>query len=151
MPNEKHPCSLIDYPTCVMNSITKKIQNSDNCIIPPTKKHDEMLDYCPNTIALKAIKELKKALKQDEYDNCKDIKLCNDVQFKAREIEVPVRQTPFTGFLFQYDGFIVEHLEDSYVYSFLTIFSEIGGSLGILVGLSCITIVDFLIDLYKRI
>ena len=56
-----------------------------------------------------------------------------------------------TNISISYENYNVEYLEDSYVYGFISIFSEIGGSIGILIGLSCMTIVDFLIEVYKKI
>ena len=151
LPNEKDPCNWIDYPTCIIDTISSKIKNLHNCVIPPLIKVYEKLNYCSNRITLTAIKEMKKALKQVEYEGCKDIKPCKDVKFKANKREVWNYTTSYTKFLFWYDGFIVEYLEDSYIHSFLTIFSEIGGALGILIGLSCMTVVDSLIGVYKRI
>ena len=48
-------------------------------------------------------------------------------------------------------SYIVESITDSYDYDFISIFSEIGGSLGILVGLSIMTLVEFFIDLKKAL
>ena len=41
-------------------------------------------------------------------------------------------------------------IEDSYNYSFLSIFSEIGGAVGIMVGMSCMTIIEYLLMLHKK-
>ena len=45
----------------------------------------------------------------------------------------------------------VEVIEDNYDYTFISIFSEIGGSIGVLIGMSCMTIVDGLLMIHKKI
>ena len=50
-----------------------------------------------------------------------------------------------------FKSYIIEEIKDSYYYDFTTILSEIGGSLGILVGVSCMTIFKFCIYVQTRI
>ena len=89
-----------------------------------------------------------------------DTKPCNDVQYMVSLKELFFEDQfsfsteadfSFARFEIKYKSFNVEHLEDSYVYSFITIFSEVGGSIGILVGLSCMTVVDSLIEFYRKV
>ena len=148
LPNDENPCNKINYATCVINRIVMIAKESYNCTLVFVGK-DDRLKVCPNSVALKLVREMKEALKQNQYEDCFDIKACKDVQFTTSLHYSQSIYNPYTTFLLNYKGYIVEHLEDSYVYSFVTIFSEIGGSLGVLIGLSCMTIVDFFIRLYK--
>ena len=142
---------MINYPTCIMQSISKKFKENYNCSLPFLNETDD-LENCNNTKALQAIKEIKKALEQQEFGKCLDLKPCNHVQFTINDYHFSHSPyNPITNIQFSFKGFLVEYVEDSYLYNFITIFSEIGGSLGILVGLSCMTIVDFFIDAYKKI
>ena len=49
-----------------------------------------------------------------------------------------------------FENNLVQVIEDSYNYSFLSIFSEIGGAVGIMVGMSCMTIIEYLLMLHKK-
>ena len=149
LPNSKHPCNWIDYPTCIMNSLSKRVDKVHNCTLPFLDRRSSV-DECSNPIALQSIKEMKAALKKQEYDGCLDLKSCNDVQFTP-ELFARGGENPRTDIEFYYKSFIIEDITDSYVYSFITIFSEVGGSIGILIGLSCMTIVDFFIAICKKI
>ena len=120
------------------------------------------LDQCSNDITLKGIKDLKKALEQEQFGDCTDQKLCNNIFYElvnpedltlhGKKFQLGGKTTPYlerittTRIHLSFDGFIVEVIEDSYDYTFISIFSEIGGSIGILIGMSCMTIVEFLLD-----
>ena len=46
---------------------------------------------------------------------------------------------------------MVEVIEDSYDYNPVSIFSEIGGSIGVLTGISCMSIVELLIAFHRKL
>ena len=50
-----------------------------------------------------------------------------------------------------FENTMVENIMDSYDYTSISIFSEIGGSVGVLTGISCITIVEFLLGIQKKL
>ena len=108
------------------------------------------------------------ALMQRQYKTCQDEKPCNVVNFQVMNVEnaiyksdeheseahyqrlqaegyFPRSEDGFVNVGIHFNDFIVEEIIDSYVDNFITIFSEIGGALGILVGLSCMTVVEFLV------
>ena len=147
LPNKENLCNKVNYPTCVMESITSMAKEKYNCTLRFLNK-DGKFDDCSNSLTLDLIRKLKKALKQLQYEHCMDTKPCNDVQYMVNLKEA---EDSFARFGIRYKSFNVEHLEDSYVYSFITIFSEVGGSIGILVGLSCMTVVDSLIEFYRKV
>ena len=149
LPSDENPCTQIDYPSCVLDSIIEKAKEIHNCTIAFLSKKDST-EVCSNSVTLTYIKEIKKALKLKNYGDCKDLKQCKDVRYKSKIVYTNfIPGKPISDFKIYYAEFILEQLEDSYVYSFISIFSEIGGSLGVLIGLSCMTIVDFFIDIYK--
>ena len=146
-------CIQIDYQTCVINTINKNIGEQYNCSILFLGKNDAQ-DFCSNNITLMVIKKLKNAILQKEYMGCKDYPLCNNVIYNVLNPPSPKSYNYKNSVSFQtisFQNFIVESIEDSYDYSFIRVFSEIGGSIGILVGMSCMTIVEFMIEIYMKL
>ena len=119
------------------------------------------------------IKKIKSALNQEKYENCKRQKLCNTVKFELvnpRNIpkhdgtttkttkkpsfinpttpQIEINEETVSIQIF-FESFIVEVIKDSYTYTFINIFSEVGGALGILAGLSCMTVIEFLTSIFK--
>ena len=101
------------------------------------------------------------ALTKKEYKNCRDDKPCNIVNFHLSNAENahyrdedPDIVPGFVKVSFYFENYIVKEITDSYDYNFISIFSEIGGSLGILVGMSIMTIVEclanFFLKMYRR-
>ena len=60
---------------------------------------------------------------------------------------MPVRNVRWTEIRIRFKDFIVEEIVDSYVYNYNIIFSEIGGALGVLVGFSGMTLIDYFINI----
>ena len=123
-----------------------------NCSIFFLGENDAQ-EFCSNNITLMVIKKLKNALLQNEYMGCQDYPLCNNVMYNV--LNPPSQKYDYykntvSKQTISFKNFIVESIEDSYDYSFISIFSEIGGSIGILVGMSCMTIVEFLMEMYKK-
>ena len=148
LPTKDQPCVWIDYPTCVLDTISKNVAENHNCSLAflPKAKGAKL---CSNEVTLTYIKEIKSALQKKEYEECLDIKSCETIIYSQTSSYDFNYKNPYTTLQFSYREFIVEEFVDSYVYSFITIFSEIGGALGVLIGLSCMTIIDFFITIYK--
>ena len=110
---------------------------------------------CTDNVSLEIIKLLTDKLHQDEYGYCKNIKPCNSVVYSL------VNPTSIMGkpgeipndakIVLTFENTMVEVIQDSYDYTFISIFSEIGGSIGIMIGISCMTIVEFILMVHKRI
>ena len=58
----------------------------------------------------------------------------------------PMRTYQWTEIRILFKNFIVEEIVDSYVYNYNIIFSEVGGALGVLVGFSGMTLIDYFIS-----
>ena len=46
---------------------------------------------------------------------------------------------------------LVRVIEDHCKHSFVSIFSEIGGALGVMIGMSCMTLVEYVLTLHRKI
>ena len=46
---------------------------------------------------------------------------------------------------------LVKVIEDHYKHSFVSIFSEIGGALGVMIGMSCMTLIEYVLTLHRKI
>ena len=148
LPTRDNPCVYEDYSTCISNTVQETVKQDHHCYISFLGNKNGELNHCPNNVSLSMIKEIKNALKKKQYKTCLDKKPCNAVDFTFSYDQFsPQSLNPYTTLSFYFKDFIVEEVKDSYVYSFISIFSEIGGSLGILVGLSCMTIVEFIMDM----
>ena len=60
-------------------------------------------------------------------------------------------ELPSAHVTINFENTMVEVIKDSYDYDFISIFSEIGGSIGVLIGMSCMTIVEFGLMLHEKI
>ena len=127
------------------------------------------------------VKKIKSALNQEKYENCKRQKLCNTVKFElvnprnmvpksekekttttstkkpspfmnpTTTLQIEINYEETVSIQIFYESFIVEVIKDSYTYTFINIFSEVGGALGILAGLSCMTVIEFLTNIFKSL
>ena len=144
LPSKAQNCAVDNYKTCIGKYFQAKAGNDYNCSIKFLAQNG--LKSCPNEIYLDVIKKIKTALKQNSFAHCKDVKPCNHVEYVADKIASdPQISKRWTEIRIKFTNFIVEEIVDSYVYNFYIIFSEIGGAIGILVGLSCMSLVDFTI------
>ena len=150
LPTRDEPCVTMNYVTCVSDSLAKKYAELHKCSVPFLYKNATFGTTCSKNITLNLIQDWKLAMKKDEFDQCLDLKQCNSVEFNIvdkgtwKDSQGPVIRI-------ELQSYIVESITDSYDYDFISIFSEIGGSLGILVGLSIMTLVEFFIDLQKAL
>lgn len=127
-----------------------EVNEVHNCTITFLSKGNSR-EVCSKSVTLDIIKKIKQALHLKQFGDCQDLKPCKDVRYQKEETFSNFNpRNPTTEFMIYYAVFMVEQLEDSYVYSFISIFSEIGGSLGVLIGLSCMTIIDFFIEIYEK-
>ena len=136
-----------------MNTINQDIGKKYNCSLLFLGKNGAQ-EFCSNKISLMVIKTLKNALQLKEYEGCQDYPLCDTVIYNVLNppfTKALWAKTRITAQQISFKNFIVESIEDSYDYNFISIFSEIGGSIGILVGMSCMTIVEFSMEMYKKL
>ena len=155
LPTRDEDCSLLDYTSCVLNTIDIETIEEHKCSLAFLSNNNQSLPGCANNITLTMIKKIKKALNKKLYKSCKDEKLCNVVNFHLSNPENAQYVDPdansyklFSDVSIFFEDYIVEEITDSYVYNFISIFSEVGGALGVLVGISVMTIVEFFANLH---
>ena len=111
----------------------------------------------------------------DKFEDCLNIQPCSQVIYSTRthteNVKVhpgdnqgpeghpkpPHGRSPFqingdseSIIYLTFENDLVQVIEDQYIYSFMGIFSEIGGAVGILVGMSVMTIVEYFLMLQKK-
>ena len=94
-----------------------------------------------------------KVMKEEKYQNCENIKPCNNVEYiltPEYEYDPDNFSEGEAHIKISFKNTMVQVIEDSYDYNFISIFSEIGGSIGILTGISCMSVVEFLLWLHKK-
>ena len=152
LPTKARHCNPTDYQTCVKDAFDRRTLMTHDCFLP-FLGNSKYKEYCPRNVTLKIIQELKMAIQEKEFENCTKHKPCNNVIYSVLD-----RQFQKFGFGFgdsyvqiAFNDLLVEVIKDSYVHTFISIFSDIGGSLGILVGISCMSVVEFTINIYKYV
>ena len=151
LPTQNENCVSVDYETCALDTIKRNAIEQHNCSLP-FFSNEKKLPQCSNEMTLVKIKEIKMALsnKEGKYRNCKDDKPCNIVNFQLTNAESAIQyedDTNISSVKLLFRDYIVEEITDTYNHNFISMFSDVGGALGILVGLSCMTVVEFLINL----
>ena len=147
LPTKEETCAWENFNTCIKKSFLMKAQQLHNCSLPFLEQNG-LLSSCSNQISLKMIKEIKLALKMNRYGNCQDVKPCNHVEYVVDKIaSYPRANTRWSEIRLKFKNFIVEEIVDSYVYNYNIIFSEVGGALGVLVGFSGMTLIDYFINI----
>ena len=173
LPTRDETCGETAYSTCVLNTIDKITQRDYACTLLFLPKKVNNYKICTRNITLQMVKKIKSALNQEKYENhCKHQKLCNTVNYELvnprnipnddeeeddEKSSMNATTTPrmqrshekTVSIQIVYESVIVEVIKDSYTYTFINIFSEVGGALGILAGLSCMTIIEFLTNIFK--
>ena len=150
MPTKARHCNPTDYQTCVKDVFNQNTLMNYDCYLP-FLGDSKSNNHCPRNVTLKIIQELKMAIHLKQFENCTNHKPCNSVIYTVLD-----RQFQKWGFGNNYveigfNDLLVEVIKDSYVHTFISIFSEIGGSLGVLVGVSCMSVVEFMINIYTNL
>jgi hypothetical protein len=108
------------------------------------------VQICNKTVTLNTIKDLKDIMNTGRMVNSCPFQVpCN--QFKigilAEKTEKTVKtQTKFLTMYVWIASPMIEHVIDSYSYDFLGLFGECGGTLGLLLGLSCLSLIDVILQ-----
>ena len=77
LPTRNEDCSLMDYPSCVLNTINLEAMEEYKCSLAFLSNNNQSLPDCTDNITLTMIKKIKRALNQKIYKICKDEKPCN--------------------------------------------------------------------------
>ena len=173
------PCGEELYLQCLARKVNERAKNIYNCNLYPLLPHNTAIDTCPNQVVQSLLIIWSAAIASlDEFEDCLNIQPCSQVIYSTRanteKVKVPnggnggnkgpggpnrnaraPEKSPWqlNGESIMYLSFennLVQVIEDQYVYSIMGIISEIGGALGILVGMSVMTIVEYFLMLQKK-
>ena len=150
MPTKARHCNPTDYQTCVKDAFNRNTLTNYDCYLP-FLGNSKFKNYCPRNVTLKIIQELKMAIHEKEFENCTNHKPCNSVIYTVLDRGIQRYKYGNNYVQIGFNDLLVEVIKDSYVHTFISIFSEIGGSLGVLVGISCMSVVEFMINIYKNL
>lgn len=146
LPTKDEACVWENYNSCIRKSFIAKVKEEYNCSLKFLGQNE--LPSCSSEISLKIIKEIKIALQQNKFGFCLDVKPCNHVKYVTKKKSMMRKNNvKWTEFRIKFKDFIVEEIVDSYVYNYNIIFSEVGGALGVLVGFSGMTLIDYFINI----
>ena len=135
-----------------MNYFKNEIIIKYQCILPFLEEaKNQTLEYCSNEITKNYIKKIKIVLQQKGFKHCQDQAPCNQTIFTLvnPEDRITYSSSPWAKIKISFEDFIVEEIVDTYIYSFTKKIAEIGGALAIFVGISCMTMIEFLIKFHE--
>ena len=96
---------------------------------------------------------ISNAILSTHFKDCHDVQPCQTVTYSLMNPEkkklAPYETTARVYLTFE--STMVEVFEDSYDYNPVSIFSEIVGSIGVLTGVSCMSIVELLIAFHRKL
>ena len=176
---KEKPCGEELYLQCLARKVNERAKNIYNCNLYPLLPHNTAIDTCPNQVVQSLLIIWSTAIASlDEFEECLNIQPCLQVIYSTRgnteKVKVPnggnggikgpggpnrnaraPEKSPWqlNGESIMYLSFennLVQVIEDQYVYSIMGIISEIGGAVGILVGMSVMTIVEYFLMLQKK-
>ena len=107
---------------------------------------------CGKEVTIATITKIFDATQSSDYKDCHDVQPCKSVVYSFSNpefIELPPRVKDAKVHI-TFESTMVENIVDSYDYNSISIFSEIGGSVGVLTGISCITFVELFLRIIRK-
>ena len=176
LPTREKPCVDELYLKCLARKVNEIAQDQFHCNLQPLLPPNNAKESCPNNVARYILELWSNAIASlDKFEDCLNIQPCSQVIYSTRthteNVKVhpgdnqgpeghpkpPHGRSPFqingdseSIIYLTFENDLVQVIEDQYIYSFMGIFSEIGGAVGILVGMSIMTIVEYLLMLHKK-
>jgi hypothetical protein len=158
LPNEETPCVQQPFWTCYIEKTVEQLMEQYNCKIPfilkksvnkmATQSHNSV-EICNKNITLNTLKEWKDViLGKRKVNDCLNKVPCDQVKYSYDKTEIPAQSTNSTtgSIHITIASPMIEHVIDSYSYDFLGFFGECGGTLGLLLGLSCLSLIDVVLQ-----
>ena len=147
LPTKSKSCGKDHFETCIKNKIAGKLANEHKCYIPFLSYHKNLKE-CSNPVTLDAVKTWNYHITTfEDYETCQYIKPCNDIIYSVSEF--PGSGGRDRSITIQFESKIVEIIKDSYTYAFLNLFAELGGVVGMLLGLSLFGILDSIVSYFS--
>ena len=134
LPTKNYKCGRSHFITCLKNTIAEDLVKQNNCYIP-FLSFDNSYNVCPKEVTLRVVKTwLHHILTLDDYQGCSYLKPCQDIvyTFAEKNLRKPGQLE------IQFQNKFVEVITDTYSFTSLSLFAELGGVIGMLLGLSVI-------------
>ena len=154
LPTTAQGCNPYIFATCVKETIGREVIQDYGCSIPLLPGYDKIGKMCGRNLTIDIITKIFEATVQSShYKDCHDVQPCSSVVYSLTNPEtkdLPGNSDEAKVFL-TFESTMVENIIDTYDYNSISIFSEIGGSVGVLTGISCITIVEVCLKIHKKL
>ena len=148
LPTKSYSCGEMAFESCLKATLAKRLEMEHNCYIPFLNL-DGNKTICSNEIILNAIHNLEHHIKTKEtFENCQDLKPCHEVVYYTVEYaNSESKHFVFKdGLMIYFPNQLVEVITNSYSYTGLSLFAELGGVIGMLLGFSVFGLLDTLIN-----
>ena len=153
LPTTASPCNNYIYRTCVLGTIGQEVETNYGCSLPLFRQFKRVGKVCDREISIEIMSNISNAILSTHFKDCHDVQPCQTVTYSLMNPEkkklAPGEAT--AKVYLSFESTMVEVIEDSYDYNPVSIFSEIGGSIGVLTGISCMSIVEFLIAFHRKL
>ena len=150
LPTKNYKCVKNHFLTCLVNTLAKDIKDKFNCSIPFFEKNSKT-KVCSNKIILDIIKIIQFQVinSNGTYGPCIFGKPCQDMIYSITNRNIAYDKSHLETYI-KYENSLIEIIEDAYSYPFISIFAELGGVLGMLLGLSFFGIFEIIIERLKH-
>ena len=129
------------------SAVESILANQHKCYISFLSYHKNLKE-CSNPVTMEAVKTWNYHIATfEDYETCQYFKPCNDIIYSVSEF--PGSGGRERSITIQFESKIVEIIKDSYTYTFLNLFAELGGVVGMLLGLSLFGILDSIVSYFS--
>ena len=122
------------------------------CSLPFLPGYDKVRKICGKEVTIATITKIFEAIQSSDYKDCHDVQPCKSVVYSLSNPELKELGPKYQDakVFITFESTMVENIVDSYDYNSISIFSEIGGSVGVLTGISCITFVELFLRIIRK-
>ena len=148
---KKNPCQEYAQKTCVMRKINQYYMENFNCSIIFIRDGLNMSEdsgYCNISLHVHFQTHFDQMYKDNLVD-CPSTQSCTHIDYKvhvSKNMESNIASQ--IGIMF-YKPVVEYHIEEI-SYDFQSLIGEVGGTMGLTVGLSFLSIIEWIIDLFKK-
>ena len=138
LPTKSYHCGTDNLETCIKNTLIKTHKKEHFCHVP-FLNNDKNIEICPNDVIMDIIKILNyHVTTQKSFKDCQDLKPCQEIVYEI----VDKFETHESEIVINFPNQLVEVITDSYSYTGLSLFAELGGVIGMLLGFSVFGLLD---------
>ena len=142
LPTKNYVCGKSYFQTCLKNTLAKNLKTKYNCYIP-ILSYDKNTKVCSTKIILQTIKTWIYHMKsRADFEDCKNLKPCDDIMYKL----VDKYESEEWRLEITFNNKLVTFVSDSYIYTIRSLFADLGGVIGMLLGLSVFGLFETVLD-----